>query len=104
MSEAVIGKLAFGDRSDGVVAIVRSAVASLEALIAALPADPLVVVVEGVEKPGNLGAILRTADGAGADAVIAADAGRTSSTRTRSGRASARSSRAGRGRAVGGRS
>ena len=74
MSEAVIGKLAFGDRSDGVVAIVRSPSTSLEALIAALPAEPLVVVVEGVEKPGNLGAILRTADGAGADAVIAADA------------------------------
>ena len=37
------------------------------------PDDPLVVVVEGVEKPGNLGAVLRTADGAGADAVIAAD-------------------------------
>ena len=33
--------------------------------------DPLVVVVEGVEKPGNLGAVLRSADGAGADAVIA---------------------------------
>lgn len=74
VSEAVIGKLAFGDRSDGVVAIVRSPSTSLEALIAALPAEPLVVVVEAVEKPGNLGAILRTADGAGADAVIAADA------------------------------
>ena len=35
--------------------------------------EPLVVVVESVEKPGNLGAVLRTADGAGADAVIAAD-------------------------------
>jgi TrmH family RNA methyltransferase len=74
VSEAVIAKLAFGDRSDGVVAIVRAPSGSLEALIAGLPADPLVVVVEAVEKPGNLGAILRTADGAGADAVIAADA------------------------------
>ena len=35
--------------------------------------SPLIVVVESVEKPGNLGAIVRTADGAGADAVIAAD-------------------------------
>ena len=43
---------------------------SLERL--ALPADPLVVVIEGVEKPGNVGAVLRCADGAGADAVIAA--------------------------------
>ena len=36
----------------------------------ALPADPLVVIVEGVEKPGNLGAVVRSADGAGADGVI----------------------------------
>jgi TrmH family RNA methyltransferase len=41
-----------------------------------LPPDPLVAVVEGVEKPGNLGAILRTADAAGIDAVIVAE-GRT---------------------------
>ena len=37
-----------------------------------LPADPLVVVIEAVEKPGNVGAVLRSADGAGADALIAA--------------------------------
>ena len=35
--------------------------------------DPLVLVVEGVEKPGNLGAMLRTADAVGVDAVIVAD-------------------------------
>ena len=38
-----------------------------------LPAGALVVVVEGVEKPGNLGAVLRSADGSGADLVVAAD-------------------------------
>jgi TrmH family RNA methyltransferase len=38
-----------------------------------LPEDPLVAVMEAVEKPGNLGALLRSADGAGVDAVIAAD-------------------------------
>ena len=38
----------------------------------ALPADPLIIVIEGVEKPGNLGAVLRSADGAGVDALIAA--------------------------------
>ncbi|MCC7299990.1 MAG: RNA methyltransferase, partial [Verrucomicrobia bacterium] len=36
--------------------------------------NPLVLVAEGLEKPGNLGALLRTADGAGADAVIICDA------------------------------
>ena len=41
-----------------------------------LPPTPLVAVLEGIEKPGNLGAILRSADAAGVDAVIVAD-GRT---------------------------
>lgn len=71
VSAAVEARLAFGDRTEGVIAVVR--VPSLALDDVALPADPLVVVVEGVEKPGNLGAVLRSADGAGADAVIAAD-------------------------------
>lgn len=69
-SEAVFGKLAFGERAEGLLAVVR--IPSLELADLALPERPLVVVVEAVEKPGNLGAILRSADGAGADAVIAA--------------------------------
>ncbi len=69
-SEGVFEKLAFGERSEGLVAVVRIPDLSLERL--ALSADPLVVVVEGVEKPGNVGAALRSADGAGADALIAA--------------------------------
>ncbi len=52
-----------------------------------------IVVVEAVEKPGNLGAILRSADGAGADALSRPTRGPTCSTRTRSGPASGRSSR-----------
>jgi TrmH family RNA methyltransferase len=70
-SAAVLSKIAFGDRADGVVAIVRvpgRRLAQLE-----LPTSPLLVVVERVEKPGNLGAVLRSADGAGIDAVIVAD-------------------------------
>lgn len=72
VSEAVFRKLAFGDRLEGVVGVARTPrldLASLE-----LPEDPLVVVIEGVEKPGNVGAVLRTADGAGVDAVVAASA------------------------------
>jgi len=72
VSEAVIAKLAFGDRSDGIVAIVRTGTTDLESM-RLTSGVPLVVVVEGVEKPGNLGAILRTADGAGASGLIAAD-------------------------------
>jgi RNA methyltransferase, TrmH family len=64
-------KLAYGDRRDGVVAIAETPLRTLEAL--ALPSEPLIAVIEGVEKPGNLGAILRTADGAGLDAVIVAE-------------------------------
>jgi TrmH family RNA methyltransferase len=71
VSPAVLARVAFGQRSDGVVAIVATPTGALEDL--ALPSDPLVVVAESVEKPGNLGAIIRTADGAGATAVIAAD-------------------------------
>ena len=70
VNEPVFAKLAFGERAEGVVAVVR--VPSLELVDLAVPNDPLVVVVEAVEKPGNLGAILRSADGAAADAVIAA--------------------------------
>jgi TrmH family RNA methyltransferase len=72
VSETVFARLAFGQRAEGLVAVVRVPSASLDDL--ALPDRPLVVVVEAVEKPGNLGAILRSADGAGADAVIAASA------------------------------
>ena len=71
VSPAVITRLAYGDRSDGLVAILRTPSLDLRRL--KLPADPLIVVAEAVEKPGNLGAMLRSADGAGADALIVAD-------------------------------
>ncbi len=68
----VFEHLAYGDRLDGVISIVRTAARGLADLT--LPADPLIAVIEGSEKPGNLGAILRSADGAGVDAIIVADA------------------------------
>ena len=64
-------KLAYGDRLDGVVAVAETPLRTLAEL--SLPPEPLIAVVEGVEKPGNLGAILRTADGAGVNAVIVAE-------------------------------
>jgi RNA methyltransferase, TrmH family len=69
-TEAVFAKLAFGERAEGLLAVVRFPSTALADI--ALPDDPLVVVIEGVEKPGNVGAVLRSADGAGADAVVAA--------------------------------
>ncbi len=70
----IIDRLAYGERTDGLVLVAETPVATLAGL--ALPAEPLVVVLEAIEKPGNLGAVLRSADGAGAAAVIVAD-GRT---------------------------
>lgn len=69
----VFAKLQFGERSDGVLVVARTPQRSLDGLD--LPPHPLVAVLEAVEKPGNVGAILRTADGAGVDAVIIADGG-----------------------------
>jgi TrmH family RNA methyltransferase len=69
-TEAAFGKIAFGDRADGLIGVVRIPSMRLDDL--AVPDEPLIVVVEGVEKPGNLGAVLRSADGAGVDALIAA--------------------------------
>jgi TrmH family RNA methyltransferase len=70
VNERILEILAFGDRSEGIVAVAR--IPSLDLSSLDLPPDPLVVVIETVEKPGNVGAVMRTADGAGADAVIAA--------------------------------
>lgn len=71
VAEPVLRKLAFGERLEGLVAVVRIPALPLERI--QLPPDPLLVVLEAVEKPGNLGAVLRSVDGAGADAVLAAD-------------------------------
>ncbi len=71
VSEAVFRKLAFGERHDGTLAVAAAPRRSLADLRPA--GDGLIAVVEGLEKPGNVGAVLRSADGAGVAAVIVVD-------------------------------
>jgi RNA methyltransferase, TrmH family len=73
VTPALFAKIAYGTRFEGIVAVAempRRSVADLR-----LPERPLVAVLEGVEKPGNIGAVLRSADGAGISAVIVAGEG-----------------------------
>ena len=86
VSEAVYGKMAYRGGTEGILAVVCGSAQdrSLEALDLTLFGGsgtkrhdpeyaPLIVVVESVEKPGNLGAMLRTADASGVSAVLVCD-------------------------------
>ncbi len=64
-------KLSYRDRPDGLLAIASFFLPSLDSI--KLSKEPLVVVAESVEKPGNLGTILRSADAAGVDLLIVCD-------------------------------
>ncbi|HET9896769.1 MAG TPA: RNA methyltransferase [Streptosporangiaceae bacterium] len=71
VSQDVFGKVAYRESPDGWLAVVPAVRADLSHID--LGANPLMVICQGIEKPGNLGAILRTADAAGVAAVIATD-------------------------------
>jgi RNA methyltransferase, TrmH family len=71
VTRAVFEKISYRDNPDGwlgIFPIPKTTLADLK-----LSASPLVIVAESVEKPGNLGAILRTADAAGVDALLVSD-------------------------------
>ena len=70
-SESVFRKISYRDTPDGLIALSPLVEKSLEELV--LPANPLLLIAEDLEKPGNLGTILRTADATGVDAVIVCD-------------------------------
>lgn len=67
----VYEKMAYRGSTEGIIAVVKARSHRLEDL--RLQENPLVVVLESVEKPGNLGAVLRTAEAAHVDAVIVCD-------------------------------
>jgi RNA methyltransferase, TrmH family len=71
VSRPVFEKIAYREGPDGWLAVVPAVASGLDRLD--LGPRPLVLICAGLEKPGNLGAILRTADAAGVAAVIAAD-------------------------------
>lgn len=71
VSAQVYEKIAYRATTEGVVALVKERRLGLQDLH--LSDAPLIMVLESVEKPGNLGAVLRSADAAKADAVIVCD-------------------------------
>lgn len=76
LDEDVFAKIAYGDRTDGVVGVAARPKTNLERVDphpAGVPNSGLVMVVQAIEKPGNIGAIIRTADACGVAAVICAD-------------------------------
>ena len=71
INKEVYQKLAYRDSTEGILAVAKTKSHELKEL--KLSNNPLILVAEGIEKPGNLGAILRTADAANIDAVIIAN-------------------------------
>jgi len=71
VSSQVFEKMAYREQSDGLLAVMQAPKYRLDDI--KLSDNPLIIILESVEKPGNLGAILRTADAAGVDAVIICD-------------------------------
>jgi TrmH family RNA methyltransferase len=71
VSRPVFDRMAYRQGGDGWVGVFPTPAKRLDEIVLADPA--FVVVAEGIEKPGNLGAILRTADAAGVQAIVSAD-------------------------------
>lgn len=71
ISKEVYQKLAYRDTTEGILAVAKTK--SLQLSDLQLPNNPLILVMESIEKPGNIGAVLRTCDAAKVDAVIIAN-------------------------------
>lgn len=72
-SEPVFRKMSYRDRPDGLLAVAKQMRFSLTDFEKQMGETPLLVIAEAIEKPGNLGSILRSSDGVGADGVIVCD-------------------------------
>ncbi|WP_272149552.1 TrmH family RNA methyltransferase [Tenacibaculum aiptasiae] len=72
ITKEVYQKLAYRDTTEGVIAVVKTKSFELNSIQFNTP-TPLVLVLEGIEKPGNIGAMLRSADAANIDAVLIAN-------------------------------
>lgn len=68
-------KIAFGDRNESLIALAAEPDRSWRRFEERLPQRPLLAVLEGIEKPGNIGAVFRSADAAGVDGVLLAGCG-----------------------------
>ena len=68
----VYQKIAYRESTEGIIAIAKSKYIDLNSLIFKNK-EPLILVIEGIEKPGNIGAMIRSADAANIDAIILAD-------------------------------
>ncbi|MBU1494927.1 MAG: RNA methyltransferase [Actinobacteria bacterium] len=71
VAEAPFRKASYRDRPEGLLGVARQFAMGLDRL--SPPAAPLLLIAEAIEKPGNLGTMLRTSEAAGADAVIVCD-------------------------------
>lgn len=71
LNKPAFAKVAYRERPDGLLAVLPQWKHALDDL--PLSADPFLLVVEAIEKPGNLGTILRSADAAGVDGLIVCD-------------------------------
>ncbi len=71
ISQEVYEKLAYRDSTEGIIALARSRNHDLNSI--KLTTNPLILIAENIEKPGNIGAMIRTADAAGIDAFILAN-------------------------------
>lgn len=72
-TKQVFQKLSYRDRPDGLLAVATQTHLSLSAFADKLSRNPFLIVAEAIEKPGNLGTILRSADASGVDGVIVCD-------------------------------